>query len=375
MKRLTTLYGRMIRPGAARTQRGLLLILLLALLVAGCGPQTVVGSWAGLSPDANGLVMAYLDRVARLNEVGAARWEFPTPSERGQAQFYAPPAVTEDVVYVGSYNNKVYALDRDNGTPIWVNEDAQDRIIGGVAVAQGRVVVGLGDHGVMALNQRTGEQEWYFDTGHGVWSTPLIVGDTVIATSLDHYVYTIDIQTGEQIWRQDLEGAVAGSPTYRDGVLYVGSFAHKLFALAVEDGEILRSFETQNWVWGGPALSEDGVLYFGDLSGQFYALEAATFEPIWQQKIANGAIRATPLLANDLLIIGARDNHVYAVNRETGAPVWNQTTPAAVLSEPVLLEDGVVVVNTLSSEVMLIAYEVENGREVWRYPAAASDAQ
>jgi len=349
----------------------LLLILSLVLLAAACGPTSVAGSWAGLGVDSNGLVMANQDRVVRLNEAGAARWEFPPPGDRGQAQFYAPPALTEDVVYVGGFDRKVYALDRDNGAQLWVNEDAADRIIGGLAVAQGKVFAGEGTGGLLALNQRTGEREWFFPTDRGIWATPLILEDTVYVTSLDHNIYALDIDTGEVLWQQDLEGAIAGTPAYADGVLYVGSFAHKLFAVSAEDGEILRTFDARNWVWGGPALV-DGVIYFADLSGTLYALEAETFNPLWQQQIAEGAIPATPLVAGDVVIVGSRDDHVYAVNRESGLPVWNQTAGADILSNPVLLGEDVVVVSTLAGDRMLIAYNIENGQEIWRYPAAAS---
>jgi outer membrane protein assembly factor BamB len=280
------------------------------------------------------------------------------------------------VIFVGGFDQKVYALDRDNGTLIWVNEDAEDRIIGGLAVGHGLVFVGVGNRGVFAFNQRNGEQEWFFNTGHGIWSTPLILEDIVVVTALDHHIYGLNLETGEERWRQDLEGAVAGTPAYDEeaGVLYAGSFARKLYAIAASDGAILDTFDTHGWLWGGPRL-EDGVLYFGDLEGYLYALEAATFEPLWQRQIAEGAIRATPLVVGETVIAGSRDGRVYAVNRDSGASIWMQPLGADVLADPVLVGENTVIVSTLASDRVLVALEADNGQEVWQYPPAAADSQ
>ena len=320
--------------------------------------------------------MANLDRITRLNSVGTARWEFPPASDRGQGQFYATPAVTEDVIYVGGFDKKVYAIDGDNGQQIWATEELTGQIIAGLTVAQGKVIVGLGDRHVVALNQTNGQQVWLFETGQGVWATPLVVGDVVYITSLDKNMYALDLATGEEIWRTNLDGAVAGTPAYDgDGVLYVGNFAHKVYAISAVDGAILRTFETNNWVWGGPSLV-DGMLYFGDLSGNLYVLDAVSFAPQWQRQVAEEAIRATPLVVGNLVIVGSRDDSVYAVDRESGASVWKQVAGGDVLSDLTMLDSDTVVVSTVNPEQMLIAYDVNNaGQEVWRYPPATAASE
>ncbi len=363
------------RLKAALQRRGLLLLLFVALFAAGCGPGSIAGSWAGLNVDTDGLVVANLDRVIRFNDVGTVIWEFPRPSERQPTQqFYARPALTEEVVYIGGFDHKVYAVDRSNGLSIWVNEDASDRIIGGLTVAQGKVIVGVGSGGLMALSQTDGQQEWFLETDSGIWSAPLVVDDRVYFGSLDRYLYAVDLDSGEELWRTDLEGAIAGTPTYADGVLYVGSFGHKMFAVDAESGDILDSFETHNWVWGGPALTDDNILYFGDLSGYVYALDALSFEPLWQQQIADEAIRATPLVIDDLLIIGSRDDSIYVIRRENALPVWSQDTGGDVLSDLMMLDETTIIVSTIGSERILVTYNLDNGREGWVYPPTSSES-
>ncbi len=356
---------------ARRLHPGLLLILALILLAAGCAPISAAGSWAGIGLAPDGLIIANTDHVTRLNDVGVARWEFPSSGDRDpMKQFYATPAVTEDVVYVGGYDHKVYALNRDNGQVIWINEDSPSRIIGGLVVAQGKVLVGRGDHGLMALNQLTGEQVWMAETGQGVWARPLVVGDVVYITSLDKHIYALNLATGAELWRQDLKGAIAGTPAYGDGVLYVGTFSQEVYALNATDGSVLATFAAGNWVWGGPALA-DGVLYVGDMDGNLFALQAPMLTPIWQRQVAREAIRSTPLVVGDLVVVGSRDDNVYAVNRTNGTPVWQQTAGGDVLGSLHLLNDELIVVTTLDPERQIVTYTLE-GQQNWVYPAVAS---
>ena len=347
----------------------LLLLLTLVLLAAGCTSASVAGSWAGLSADEGGLVLVNINRVTRLNDVGTARWEFPSAGDQSQAmQFYAPPALTEDVVYVGGFDHKVYALDHENGLEIWVSDDLGDRIIGGVVVDQGKVIVPVGGGGVVALNQRNGLQEWFFETPQGIWATPLVVDDVVFAVSMGHQIYALDLDTGELLWEQSLDGAIGSKPIYVDGVLYAGTFGHKLFAVSATSGEILKTVDANNWVWGTSALAEDNILYFADMSGFVYAVEADTFDPVWQRQIASDGVRAAPLVAGDLLVVGSQDGRVYALDRHNGASVWVQITGGEVLSDPVLIDDNVVVISTVG-EKQVIAYDLDDaGQELWTYP-------
>ncbi len=363
-------------PAARNTNRlkavrypGLLLILLLAVLAAGCAPQAAAGSWAGLTLDPGGLVMANIDRVTRLNENGVARWEFPPVSERERtAQFYAEPAVTEDVVYIGGFNHHIYALNRENGQTIWINSDPKGQIIAGLLVAGGKVFAGLGDQNVMAFNQRNGQLLWTFETEMGIWTTPLYVDGVLYVPSMDQHLYAVNAETGQGLWTTSLAGAVAGTPAYEDGTLYVGTFGGLLYAINASDGSVRNTFRAANWVWGGPALV-DGVLYFGDMSGILYAVQAETLNPIWQRQVAGSGIRQTPLVLADRIIVGSRDGQLYAVKREDAQPIWTQNMGAGIVGNSIQLENGLIVISTLAHDRQLVAL-TPDGQQVWQYPIA-----
>jgi hypothetical protein len=77
----------------------------------------------------------------------------------------------------------------------------------------------------------TGEQEWAFETGDFVESSPTVVDGTVYVGSFDDKLYAVDAGTGEQEWAFESGGAVFSSPTVVNGTVYVGSKDNSLYAV------------------------------------------------------------------------------------------------------------------------------------------------
>jgi outer membrane protein assembly factor BamB len=127
---------------------------------------------------------------------------------------YGTPAVTEDLVYVGGYNGKVYAFDHTSLATRWIypREGSLKPIVGGLMVSQGKLYFGCSDGKVYALDAATGDKEWEFETGDKIWSTPAIDGGNLYIGSFDKKLYAIDAATGEKKWEFESGGAIAVTP-------------------------------------------------------------------------------------------------------------------------------------------------------------------
>jgi outer membrane protein assembly factor BamB len=64
------------------------------------------------------------------------------------------------------------------------------------AVANGVVYVGSGDHNVYALNASTGALLWSYTTGDGVYSSPTVAKGMLYVGSNDGKVYAFGLKTG-----------------------------------------------------------------------------------------------------------------------------------------------------------------------------------
>jgi outer membrane protein assembly factor BamB len=78
------------------------------------------------------------------------------------------PAVATGVVYVGSEDSNVYALNASSGAKLWSYATSMGGVHSSPAVANGVVYVGSEDSDVYALNAKTGAKLWAFRTGYFV---------------------------------------------------------------------------------------------------------------------------------------------------------------------------------------------------------------
>ena len=139
------------------------------------------------------------------------------------------PAVANGIVYVGSYDKKIYALNASTGEEIW-NYTTGGFIGSSPAIANGIVYVGSGDGKIYALNATTGEEIWNYTTGSYVYSSPAIANGIVYVGSYDNKLYALNASTGEEIWNYTTGNYVHSSPAVANGIVYVGSYDNKLYA-------------------------------------------------------------------------------------------------------------------------------------------------
>ncbi len=338
--------------------------------------------------DDTGSTQIYRTRADQSASVaGVPTWTFPTEPDP-RTQYYAPPTVVGDRLYVGGYDRRLHALSLSDGTPIlseacgtddegnplpWVTEQLEDVIVNSVAVGDGMIYVPIANRNVLAFSTECPEMLWTFKTGHGVWAKPLLVEDTLYVASLDHHVYAVQAESGEEIWRSDdLNGAIPAQPIYdaEHGQLYAGTLNSQFYALDVETGEIVHTFDAEDWVWGSPAL-HGGVLYFGDMSGWLYALDADGWELLWKERVTEeGGVRGSPVVTQDRIYVTATDGYLRAREREDGANIWRAPQGDAagpIYSMPTLM-GGLVIVSPMGGESHIVAFDAEEGTQVWRYP-------
>jgi hypothetical protein len=93
---------------------------------------------------------------------------------------------------------------------------------GSPAVVDGVVYVGSLDGDVYAIDAASGEQRWLFHAGPRVKASPAVVDDVVYMGSWDHNLYALDAASGEHRWSFATGDAVTSSPAVVDGVIYFG---------------------------------------------------------------------------------------------------------------------------------------------------------
>jgi outer membrane protein assembly factor BamB/PKD repeat protein len=260
-------------------------------------------------------------------------------------------------VYVGSDDDHVYALDAETGEQQWSFETG-GKVQSSPTVVNGTVYIGSIEENVYAIDADTGEQQWSFETGHGVFSSPTVVNGTVYVGSDDENVYAIDADTGEQQWSFETGFPVTSSPTVVNGTVYVGSRDDNVYAIDADTGEQQWSFETGDNVHSSPTVV-DGTVYVGSEDENVYAIDADTGEQQWSFE-TGGSGESSPTVVNGTVYVGSDDENVYAIDADTGEQQWSFETGHGVFSSPTVV-DGTVYVGSRD----VYAIDADTGEQQW----------
>jgi outer membrane protein assembly factor BamB len=285
---------------------------------------------------------------------GQLKWGFPT----GDA-VASSPFIADNVVYIGSYDGNVYALDANSGHEKWRfstrSTPGKNIIQSKAAVANGVVYIGnigSSDGSFYAIDAGTGLQKWKFTTNEGFVSAPQVVNNVVYVGSYDHNVYAINAETGQKIWNFTTGDAVSSSPAVANGIVYIGSLDHKLHAINADNGHEVWNFPTGDWVLSSPAVA-NGVVYVGSNDHNLYAVDAANGRKLWQYTTM-GNVWSSPVVVNNVVYVGSEDRNLYAIDATNGQKLWQYTTGFWVLSSPATA-DGVIVVGSIDHKVYAFA--------------------
>ena len=191
------------------------------------------------------------------------------------------PLVANGIVYFGTWDGKVYALDAERHKPVWTYQTG-DKVKGGVAFAKGTVYAGSYDGKLYALDARTGSLRWEAAApgGGDFYATPVVAGGRVFAGSTDRNVYAFDAKTGDLLWTYTTGNYVYGSAAVWKKTVYVGSYDGLFYALDARTGEKVWSFEADGEISGSPTVLA-GIVYFSTLAGTSYGLNAGSGVEEW----------------------------------------------------------------------------------------------
>jgi eukaryotic-like serine/threonine-protein kinase len=299
---------------------------------------------------------------------GTLKWKFPT-----QSRVSSSPAVANGLVYLGSYDGNLYAIEVDTGKERWhfatagerrfaakhlhgalppteTMPDPFDVYLSSPAAVNGVVYFGSGDGNVYALEAASGKLKWKFGTGDVVHASPAVVNGTVFIGSWDSYFYALDAATGQQKWRfktgedPDTHNQVGiqSSAAVADGVVFFGCRDSNFYALDAKTGEKKWAINNKgSWVVGSPAV-HDGKVYFSTSdSGLFYGVDAKSGAILFSLNSKKWPMFSSPAIAGNMGYIGIESGKLMAVNLQAHEIAWTFETEDSKKYGPALTKaDG-----------------------------------
>ena len=284
------------------------------------------------------------------------RWSFTTEEE-----VRATPTVTQDTVYIGSYDNNLYALDRATGMMRW-KFSSEGGVCSAPAIWRHLVIFGSEDFNVYGIEASNGAESWRYRTWHHVRSSPRIFDDKLYIGSDDGHLHAIDPRHGRSLWRYRTYREVQSSAAYVNGLIFFGSGDEYFYAVDALTGEQKWHYRTQGAIISSPEVA-DGYVYFGSMDFAVYALEAKSGWQAWREPTDKFVI-GSPLVVGDRLYIGSTDKHLHCFDRRAGHHLWKFPAGQQVNSTPVHA-NGRIYFGCIDGAVYCL--EATSGKLLWRF--------
>ncbi len=228
------------------------------------------------------------------------------------------PLYIDGVIYVSTAWSKVYAYDARTGAQLWQYDPQTPKEIAikvccgivnrGIAAYEGKIYLGTLDGYLVAINAKTGQEEWRkltvdADKQYTVTSAPRVIkGQVVIGNSgsefgVRGYLGAYNATTGEDIWRVY---TVPGNPEL--------GFENPQMEMAA------KTWSGNWWELGGGGTVWDAIVY--DEINNLVVFGTGNGTP-WDQRVRD------PNGGDNLFVAS-----LLAVDADTGEYAWHyQTTP------------------------------------------------
>src|SRR5262245_23099114 len=173
-------------------------------------------------------------------------------------------------------------------------------IVSSPALANGVVYIGSSDGALYAVDQKSGQQKWKTQTRGPVASSPAVADGLVFFLSYDGGLYCVDANSGDRKWR------------------YATTFEKRVEAKRLHGSTPAeQTVPDPHDVFLSSPLVVNGRVYFGSSDGNIYALEEKSGLLEWKFE-TKGIVHASPAIAGNTIYIGSWDSYLYALDAESG---------------------------------------------------------
>lgn len=269
-------------------------------------------------------------------------------------------ALGDGRLIVGSAYGEVLALEPASGAVLW-RKRLHAPVTAPPAVAGGRVFVVAADSAAWALEGATGKALWQVNgtpsaAGMVGRAAPAVSGRRVLLPFASGDLLALDRDTGVEAWRLRVAGRrlglagagitdISGDPVVSGGRVYAGNRSGRLAAIDLASGA--ERWSAREGALGPVRPVGDSLFLISDL-GELVRLEAATGRRIWGTELgryldapernrAEVVAHYGPLLAGGRLLVASNDGLLRSFDPVSGAETGRVEIPGGATTHPVVV--------------------------------------
>lgn len=285
-----------------------------------------------------------------------ALWKFACEDEiRGS------PIIHDGVLYIGAYDNNLYALQAGSGEFVW-KYATEGGIVSRPVHLDGNIYFGSEDKRLHVVSARSGKVVWTYFTNGAVRSSPHIAEGHVFIGSDDSYLHAVNALSGRRSWRLDAGAPVRSTPLLHGDRIFFGAESGDFFCVDLS-GTIKWRFKAKRAITSSP-IYHDGVLFFGSVDAILYAVDSHNGYVLWRFRMSKATI-STPCMIENYIFTGSIDNGIYCIDVNSAKEVWRYQTDGQVTGSPIIYKDSLY---CGSVDGNLYCLEYRSGRLRWKFP-------
>lgn len=270
----------------------------------------------------------YNEAVALNPQTGAIYWrsKLPSPSR-------AAPTILDGRVYVQTLDNRLIALNAQDGKQIWSYQGLSEAagLIGTASPAANSdiVVAAFSSGEIVALRVQNGSVAWSdnlspsvrtggLSTLPDIQALPILDKGLIIAISFGGRMVAIDERTGQRVWQREISGT--DTPWVAGNHLFLISSSNELIALGRDTGAIRWVKPINGYVsaeesgtsmqWNGPVLAGGRLIITGP---EGILLEINPVDGTLLRRLNTGrTVSVAPVIAQGTLLLLQEDGTLAA---------------------------------------------------------------
>jgi outer membrane protein assembly factor BamB len=270
------------------------------------------------------------------------------------------PTYDNGIVYIGAYDNNLYALNAANGEFIW-KYATDGGIVSKPVIFENTVFIGSEDNRLHAISARSGKVVWTYYTDGPMRSSPRIAEGHVFVGSDDGFLHAVNINSNRRAWKADVGSPIRSTPFVTSEYIYFGTESGEVVCVDYT-GAIKWRFQAKRAVTSSPVVA-NGMVFVASVDSYFYALDAKSGWVIWRFRMEKGSI-SSPIKVDDRIFFGSADGNIYCVDPSNGKEIWRYRTEHQVAGSPAVYKDSIYCGSVDSN---LYCLELATGRLRWKF--------
>jgi outer membrane protein assembly factor BamB/predicted MPP superfamily phosphohydrolase len=295
-------------------------------------------------------------------QTGKRKWVFQTGGK-----VYSTPAISNNIVVVGSSDNFIYAVNSKTGKEIW-KVQANHAVLGSPNIYKGKVYIGASDGIFRCIDLKSGKIVWTFDQVKNYVSTlPTIADGKVIFGSWGNGFYALDVNTGKLVWEWNnghanrMFSAAACYPVVANNRVFIVAPDRFMTALDLKTGQVIwRQKKDEYRVRESMGLSFDKkYVYAKTMEGELIGVPVTAdhMDVSWKSKLKLPyELTPSAIYSNkDLVIVPNNSGLVSAVNPKSGEVVWQYKITNGMVN-PTLVTNTYIIASTMDGKIVKLTY-------------------